>query len=236
MNDDELITLLRSAPEPAGPLDPSKVIAGAYRRRRLRVAAGGVVACAAVVAVAATGVVLGGGPARELPIAPPVASTPSPVLTPSARYTFRNTERPIATVPVTGEAPIAGHLFFATRGTRWAVISRAPGASPYEPFGWRKTVGNPNLADARQPGVQSVGAVQTSVFRGERVSTVVYTRGSEAWYGQVNRLAGIPGWIAVWADLKAASQAPGERVSVFAYSADGTLLARYGDAPEPLLR
>ncbi|GAA1537094.1 hypothetical protein [Kribbella lupini] len=238
MNDDELITLLRSEPGRSDPLDPATVISGARRRRRARMVGAGAVASFAVAVAAGAGVVLGGNQTHEVPIGPPaVASTPPPpVLTPSARFTFRNTRPPIGTVPAKGEVPMAEHLSFATKGTQWAVISRVPGEPAYEPFGWRRTVGNTNLGDGTAMGIQSAGGVSSSVFRSSRVSTVVYTRGREAWYGKVNRLATIPGWVAVWADLTTAEE-PGGQVSVFAYAADGTLIAQFpGGGQPPLVR
>jgi hypothetical protein len=234
MNDDELITLLRSEPGPVDPLDPATVISGA-RRRRARAVGVGAVASVAVVLAAGAGVVLGGHRTPETQfVPPPVASAPAPVLTPSARYTFHNAEPPVGTVPAKGEVRMSDHLSFATRGTQWAVISRVPGEPAYEPFGWRKTVGNSNIGDGTSPGIQSAGGVSSSVFRSNRVSTVVYTRGRDAWYGTVNRLAGIPGWVAVWADL---SEATGGEVAVFAYAADGTLVGQFpGGAESPLVR
>jgi hypothetical protein len=235
MNDDELITLLRSEPGPGAPLDPAKVISGARRRRRTRMAGAGVAASVAVVLAAGAGVVLGRDGTRETQfVPPPVASAPAPVLTPSARYTFHNTEPRIGTVPAKGEVRMSDHLSFATKGTQWAVISRVPGEPAYEPFGWRATVGNANIGDGSSLGIQTAGGVSSSVFRSNRVSTVVYTRGRDAWYGTVNRLAGIPGWVAVWVDL---SKATGGDVSVFAYAADGSPVGQFpGGAAQPLVR
>ncbi|MGC4936442.1 hypothetical protein [Kribbella sp. DT2] len=237
MNDDELITLLRSEGS-MDPLDPVKVISGARRRRRRARAVGvGAVASVAVVLAAGAGVVLGGNGTRETQfVPPPVASAPAPVLTPSARYTFHNAEPSIGTVPAKGEVRMTDRLSFVTRGTQWAVISRVPGEPVYEPFGWRKTVGNSNIGDGSSLGIQSAEGVSSSVFRSSRVSTVVYTQGRDAWYGTVNRLAGIPGWVAVWADRSEATGSGGQ-VSVFAYAADGTLVGQFpGGAAQPLVR
>ncbi|TDO33743.1 hypothetical protein EV643_1319 [Kribbella sp. VKM Ac-2527] len=155
----------------------------------------------------------------------------------ATKYVFQNERPEVGTLPAGGEVKIAEHLYFATRGTQWAVISRVPGEPEYEPFGWRRTVGNDNIGDGTSPGLQSVGPVTSSVFKNAKVSTVVYTRGNQAWYGKVYRLAGIPGWVESSADLTASDPEPkstpgpqGPDTSVFAYDAAGKLLAQFPDS------
>jgi hypothetical protein len=152
----------------------------------------------------------------------------------ATKYIFQNERPEVGTLPAGGEVKLADHLYFATRGTQWAVISRQPGEPEYEPFGWRRTIGNDNIGDGTSPGLQSVGLVTSSVFKNAKVSTVVYTRGDKAWYGKIYRLAGIPGWVESSADLTGGDPEPkstpgpqGPEVSIFAYDAAGKLLAQF---------
>ncbi|TWD80936.1 hypothetical protein FB561_2034 [Kribbella amoyensis] len=239
MNDEEIQTALRSTPADTDPLDPAKVIAGAHRRKRIRIVTTGAIASAAVVAVAAVTVATAG--TSSPPPEPAIAGTPStspstPVQ--SSRYQFQNEEPPVGTVPRDGETKIGQYTSVATKGEEWAVIVREPGQPAYEPFGWRRTMGNENLGDPTTPGLQSVGAIYTSVFRSPTATTVIYVDGTKAWYGKVNRLAGIPGWVQASVQLDAhPTTKPGAlppNVSVFAYDRTGKLVGRFGSAPDPL--
>ncbi|MFI5691902.1 hypothetical protein ACIA58_08690 [Kribbella sp. NPDC051586] len=213
-------------------LDPARVIAGARRRRRrgLLTAAA---ASAGVAGVAVVGLLVAQDPVA---VGPPVAATPSsvtPPVTPSvtpSRYVFQNTRPAVVSLAAGVEVKLGPYLSFKTKGTQWAVISRRPGEPVYEPFGWRQTVGNANIGDGADPGLQISGNVVTSVFRSQTAVTVVYTSGRKAWYGQVRRLAGIPGWVAATAALPAVPR------SVFAYDADGKLVGCLGDPKDDPLR
>jgi hypothetical protein len=209
-------------------LDPARVIAGARRRRRRGVLTAAA-ASAGVAGVAAVGLLVAQDPVA---VGPPVAATPSSV-TPSVtppRYVFQNTRPAVVPLAAGAEVKIGPYLSFKTKGTQWAVISRRPGEPAYEPFGWRQTVGNANIGDGADPGLQIADNVVTSVFRSETATTVVYTSGRKAWYGQIRRLAGIPGWVAATAAL------PVDAQSVFAYDADGKLVGCLGDPKDDPLR
>jgi hypothetical protein len=241
MNDDDIRAVLRSEPPQTQPLDPAKAIAGAHHRRRVRGVTAGLVASTAVVAVVAVGVVSSAGGSSQPPVAPPVSTTPTTELATKSVYAFQNDEPPVGTLPRDGETKIANHLYFATRGTQWAVISRVPGEPEFEPFGWRKTAGNDNIGDGRSPSMQTMGLVFSSVFRSDKARTVVYVQGRKAWYGKVYQLAGIPGWVQTSVELtggKAPEVTPGPKqngVSMFVYDQDGKLLVQYpGGAPDPL--
>jgi len=238
MNEQDIKAELAAVTTMSEPLDPARVIAGAHRRRRRGVAAG-VIASAGVTAAVAVGVLAGvgtGAGASDAPVA--TAPTPSVSTTPVSRhgYTFQNKRPAVGTLSAGAEVKIGAGLYFATRGTQWAVISRQPGESEFEPFGWRKTVGNPNLGDVTTPGVQGIGEVRSSVFKGPDAATVVYTLGRKAWYGKVYRLAGIPGWVQSSAKLSvpvgttpSSSRGAPDRVSVFVYDGAGKLLSASGD-------
>ncbi|MGC4936441.1 hypothetical protein [Kribbella sp. DT2] len=217
------------------------------------VAAAGVIAgTAALTGTNDTAVAGTPGPAAGAPAAPaPAPAAPAPAAAvPAARpaakpvpkatkFVFQNSRPSVGTLASGREVALGDHLFFTTRGTRWAVISRVPGEPAYEPFGWRRTVGNANIGDGTSPGIQSSGAVHSSVFKSARVSTVVYTLGRKAWYAKVYRLAGIPGWVESSARLTAEQQpgAKGAQASVFAYDASGRLIAKFGDAKgDPLAK
>jgi hypothetical protein len=215
MNDNDLRDLLQADPDELTPLDASRVIAGAHRRRRTRgvVAAG--LASAAVAAVAAgslfTATDQGGREPSALPLAgtsstpgtprttPPPMSGPSVASPRGSGYAFQNEPQAVGQLPANGSVRIAPSYLFQTRGTEWAVISQVPGEPRYEPFGWRATVGNANLGDGTDPSIQSIGAgkgiLVNSVFKGPQVATVVYTSGKKAWYAKVYRLGGISGWV-----------------------------------------
>ena len=241
MNDDDIRAVLRTEPPRTQPLDPAKVIAGAHHRRRVRGATAGLVASATVVAVVAVGVVSSAGGSSQPPVAPPVSTTPTTELATKSVYAFQNDEPPVGTLPRDSETKIADHLYFGTRGTKWAVISRFPGEPESEPFGWRSTVGNDNIGDGKTPSMQAMGNVFSSVFRSDKARTVVYVQGRKAWYGKVYRLAGIPGWVHTSVELtggKAPEVTPGptqNEVSMFVYDQNGKLLVQYpGGAPDPL--
>ncbi|MDX6235207.1 MAG: hypothetical protein QOG10_22 [Kribbellaceae bacterium] len=83
-----------------------------------------------------------------------------------------------------------------------------------------------------------VGLVFSSVFKSDKVSTVVYTRGKKAWYAKVYRLGGIPGWVESSVEMKGEQDAKGNvgpedpknpQVAVFVYDQHGTLLAQFPD-------
>ncbi|ADB29461.1 hypothetical protein Kfla_0337 [Kribbella flavida DSM 17836] len=212
------------------------------RSNRIQLLTTGVAAAAvAGVAIAATAFTggTGGTAAADTQVAAAgsaaaVAAAPSKKESKATKYTFQNKRPAVGTLAPGQQVKLGHHLSFTTRGTRWAVISRVPGEPQYEPFGWRRTVGNTNLGDGRALGLQSVGPVHSSVFRNERVSTVVYTLGGKAWYAKVYRLAGIPGWVQSSVVMSGAKQprpdAKGPGVSVFAYDAGGRLLGRFGNA------
>ncbi|WP_112241737.1 hypothetical protein [Kribbella monticola] len=272
MNDNDLRDLLQADPDELSPLDAAEVIAGAHRRRRTRgvVAAG--LASAAVAVVAAASLFTATDQGGHEPSALPVAGTPSsPAGTPSSTpptmsgpsvsaphgsgFAFQNKPQAIGQLPANGSVEIAPYYRFRTQGTQWTVITNVPGEPQGEPFGRRETVGNKNLGDGTDPGIQSAGAgaglLVSSVFKGPRVATVVYTSGKKAWYAKVYRLGGIPGWVqssAVIADpvtptstVTAGTQmtpAPpfGDEVSVFAYDSNGKLLASFGTGKDPLAK
>ncbi|TWD80937.1 hypothetical protein FB561_2035 [Kribbella amoyensis] len=228
------------------------------RQRTVRLVATGLAAAAVAGVMIATAAVTGtdqqavaGGPGtsaaqqvpqQDNPAGRVAAANPKPA--PKAtKYVFQNKRPAVGRLAAGAEVKIAPHLFFATKGTEWAVISRVPGEPAYEPFGWRRTLGNDNLGDPSTPGIQSVGPVVSSVFQSAEVSTVVYTRGSKAWYGKIYRLGGIPGWVQSSAQLTAdpaAKKSPGPQppaVSVFSYDAAGKLLSKFGDAKgDPLAK
>ena len=174
----------------------------------------------------------------------PQQQTAAPKKAPKATmYAFRNQRPEVGVLAAGAQVKIGEHLYFKTRGTQWAVISRVPGEPEYEPFGWRQTVGNDNIGDGTSPGVQGVGLLRSSVFKSSKAATVVYTVGQKAWYGKVYRLAGIPGWVessvtTTGVDTTTATPDPtGPSVSVFVYDAKGTLLTKFGDAKgDPLPR
>jgi hypothetical protein len=271
MNDNDLRDLLQADPDDLSPLDASQVIAGAHRRRRTRgvVAAG--LASAAVAAVVAGSLLTATDQGGREPSALPVAGTPSsattsgaPSSTPptmsgpsvsaprSSGFAFQNEPQSVGQLPANGSVRIAPYFLFRTRGTQWAVISQIPGEPQYEPFGWRATVDNANLGDGIDPGIQSVGSgtglLVNSVFKGPRVATVVYTRGTKAWYAKVYRLGGISGWVqssaviagpvtptTVTAGTQVTPAPPGgDDVSVFAYDGSGRLVASFGTGKDPL--
>ena len=236
MNDQDIQDALGAVTTATEPLDPARVIAGAQRRRR-RGAAVGVIASAGVAAAAVVGALAGVG-AGSGAVDAPVADVPSPSVTtspspPAVRngYVFQNTRPAVGTLAASGEVQTGTDLYFATRGTQWAVISRQSGQPEDEPFGWRKTVGDPNLGDPTSPGLQGVGEVRGSVFKSPKAATVVYTQGTEAWYGKIYRLAGIPGWV------ESSARIPGgmdpehsENASVFVYDQAGKLITKFGTA------
>ena len=167
----------------------------------------------------------GGTIVKSTTPAAPVKKAPK-----ATKYQFQNARPAVGTLAAGQEVKLGPGLYFKTKGTQWAVISRRPGEPAYEPFGWRQTVGNANIGDGADPGLQIADNVVTSVFRSETATTVVYTSGRKAWYGQIRRLAGIPGWVAATAAL------PVDAQSVFAYDADGKLVGCLGDPKDDPLR
>jgi hypothetical protein len=152
----------------------------------------------------------------------------------ATRYAFQNTRPTVGTLAAGAEAKVGPGLYFTTRGTKWALIERIPGQPGIEPFGWRRTVGDPNLGDPSSPGIQAADGVVSSVFKNPAAATVVYTQGHKAWYGKVYRLAGIPGWVESSAKVSlappAASGYDPMAVTVFVYDASGKLLSKFGSA------
>jgi hypothetical protein len=250
MNDNELRELLRTGPDEPSPLDASRVIAGAHRRRRTRMVLAAGITSLAVGAVVAGGISIFSAGGGGEPFGPPVAGQPSVTTnTTSARpqngFVFQNSPQAIGQLPANGSVRIAPHYSLKTRGTQWALISQVPGEPAYEPFGWRATVGNANLGDGTSPGIQSLGIggksqLVSSVFNCPEAATVVYTSGKRAWYAKVYRLGGIAGWVASSAVVTGSSTAgvtpgpKGEAVSVFAYDGQGDLLASFGGGKDPL--
>jgi hypothetical protein len=168
-----------------------------------------------------------------------------------SKYVFQNKPQAVGVLPANGSVEIATDVTLQTRGTQWALVSHAPGEEPYEPFGWRATVGNANLGDGTSPGIQSMGSgkavVANSVFRNSKVATVVYTRGDKAWYAKVYRLAGIPGWVESSAlvnvdpqpkqitagkTVKRVTGPDHNELAVFVYDAAGKLLKKFPDNAE----
>lgn len=182
-------------------------------------------------AAGAAGVAGGPGGTLAKPTTAPVKKTPK-----ASKYHFQNTRPAVGSLAAGQEVRIAPGLFFTTRGTQWAVISRQPGEPAYEPFGWRQTVGNSNIGDGTDPGMQSVGGAVSSVFKSSQAATVVYTVGSKAWYGKVYRLAGIPGWVESSAQVSPVNPESTVQRAVFVYDAQGKLLKRFGDGTDPLAR
>ncbi|MGY4771102.1 hypothetical protein ACXC9Q_29695 [Kribbella sp. CWNU-51] len=238
MNDQDIETALGAVTTASEPLDPARVIAGARRRRRRGVATG--VASAGVVAAVAVGVLAGWSrPAVEAPVAgvpaPPATTTPAPS-TPLNGYVFQNTKPAMSTLAAGAEVKVGSGLYFTTRGTKWALIERKMGQPESEPFGWRRTVGDPNLGDPTSPGIQSADGVVSSVFKSPEAATVVYTQGRKAWYAMLYRLAGIPGWVQSSAQVPVPAPAtpagPGtaqQAVAVFVYDGAGKLLTAFGN-------
>ncbi|ONI66805.1 hypothetical protein BWI15_26780 [Kribbella sp. ALI-6-A] len=158
------------------------------------------------------------------------------------KYSWQNKPQPVGRLAANGSVQIATDVTFRTDGTKWALVSHAPGEEPYEPFGRRATVGNDNIGDGTSPGIQSLGSGQdllgNSVFKNASAATVVYTSGRKAWYAKVYRLGGIPGWVQSSAVLNGAQTAKstpgpkGDQVAVFVYDAAGKLLARFPDKAE----
>jgi hypothetical protein len=158
------------------------------------------------------------------------------------KYVFQNKPQVVGTLAANGSFEVAADVTFRTDGTKWALVSHAPGEEPYEPFGWRATVGNDNLGDGSSPGIQTMGSGKTvlvnSVFKNKSAATVVYTSGKKAWYAKVYRLGGIAGWVessAVLNGAEPARQTPGakgDQVAVFVYDATGKLLDRFPDNAE----
>ncbi|WP_432945481.1 hypothetical protein ACQPXM_05665 [Kribbella sp. CA-253562] len=250
MNDNELRELLRPDPGEVSPLDASRVIAGAHRRRRTRAVLAAGITSLAVGAVVAGGLsVFSAGGGNE-PFSPPVAgessaATGTKAAGPQSGFVFQNAPQAIGQLPAGGSVRIAPHYSLKTRGTQWALVSQVPGEPAYEPFGWRGTVGDTNLGDGTSPGIQSLGIggksqLVSSVFKSPEAATVVYTSGQRAWYAKVYRLGGIDGWVASSAIVTGSSTAsvtPGptsDAVSVFAYDAQGDLVASFGGGKDPL--
>jgi hypothetical protein len=181
------------------------------------------------------------------------AATP-PKTVAKSKYVFQNKPQAVGRLAANGSVEIATDVTFRTRGTQWALISHVPGEEPYEPFGWRATIGNDNIGDGTSPGIQSMGAgkgvVANSVFKNKKVATVVYTRGNKAWYAKVYRLGGIPGWVEstalvspgkVQKQVSAGSSVTRvtgpdpDELAVFVYDAAGKLLKQFPDnAVNPL--
>jgi len=250
MNDNDLRDLLQVDPDELTPLDPSQVIAGAHRRRRTRGLLSAGIAAAAVAAVVAGSIQVAADRDGREPFAPPVAGTPNAgpsTSTPGdSPYVFQNKPQVVGQLPPNGSVAIGPHHLFKTRGTQWAVISQVPGEAEYEPFGWRATVGNDNIGDGTDPGIQSIGIgtaqLVSSVFNSPQAATVVYTAGQKAWYAKVYRLGGINGWVessALVTGAVASNATPGPKgfeVSVFVYDASGRLLTSFGRGKDPLPR
>jgi hypothetical protein len=248
MNDNDLRELLQADPDELTPLDASRVIAGAHRRRRTRGVLAAGIASAAVAAVVAGSIYTAADQDGREPFAPPVAGTPSaPRPSPGdSQYVFQNGPQVIGELPPNGSVRIAPYHLFKTSGTQWAVISQLPGEPETAPFGWWATVGNDNIGDGTDPGIQSTGVgkaqLVSSVFNSPRAATVIYTTGKKAWYAKVYRLGGITGWVessALVTGSAAVNATPGpegDEVSVFAYDADGKLLTSFGGGKDPLAK
>jgi hypothetical protein len=261
MNDEDLRDLLQADADELSPLDPSRVIAGAHRRRRTRgmVAAG--IASAAVAVVVAGGVYGTANQGGSEPFSPPIAGAPTVAPPkPSApkssaqQFVFQYQPQPIGSLPANGSVEIGTDVTLRTRGTEWALVSHVPGEEPYEPFGWRATIGNDNIGDGTDPGIQSLGSgkalLASSVFNCPKVATVVYTSGKKAWYAKIYRLGGIAGWVQSSALVTAPNSPttitagihvtpgppPGDELSVFAYDVTGKLLASFGGGKDPLAK
>jgi hypothetical protein len=234
-------------------------------RRALRLAVTGL-AAAAVAGVAVAGVVAGRSAGadpntRDPAVGAPAAATTSQAAavarqaTPRAvlrnGYRFQNQPQTVETLAAGQRVKIARYHTFQTRGTQWSVTSHQPREPSYEPFGWRATVGNSNLGNPGQPSLHgagsAVGLVFSSVFKSDKVSTVVYTRGKQAWYGKLYRLAGIPGWVQSSIEMKGEHSAGGKTgpesarhpaLAVFSYDKDGRLLSKFpaGAVGDPLAK
>lgn len=259
MNDNDLRDLLHADPDGLSPLDPSRVIAGARRRRRTRGVLAAGIASAAVAVVVAGGIYGTASQGGPEPFSPPVAGGPGIVppapnsSSQNSRYAFQNRPQAIGSLPVNGSVEIGTGVTFRTRGTQWVLVSHVPGEDAYEPFGWRATVGNDNIGDGTDPGIQSMGAgkaqLVSSVFNCPKAATVVYTKGTKAWYAKLYLLGGITGWVessalipvpaptgTIAAGKGVTPAVPGDEVSVFAYDANGKLLASFGGAKDPLAK
>jgi S-formylglutathione hydrolase FrmB len=170
----------------------------------------------------------------------PQAAVPRAVA--KGKYAFQNKPQAVGTLAANGSVGVGKGVTFQTRGTQWALVSQLPGEEPFEPFGWRATIGNDNIGDGTSPGIQSMGSgsavLANSVFNNKNAATVVYTSGKKAWYAKVYRLGGIPGWVessAVLTGAKTVRQTPGpkgDEVAVFVYDAGGKLLKRFPDNAE----
>lgn len=162
------------------------------------------------------------------------ATAPAKKAPKATKYRFQNTRPAVGTLAAGQEVKLGPGLYFKTKGTQWAVISRKPGEPAYEPFGWRQTVGNANIGDGTDPGMQSVGGTVSSVFKSSQAATVVYTVGTKAWYGKIYRLAGIPGWVESSAQVTPLTPQNSRSNGVFVYDAHGKLLSRFGGGADPL--
>jgi hypothetical protein len=208
-------------------------------------------AVAGVAGITITGAAIAGtgkpAAGAELPAAAAVPNAAVPKagaakVVAKSKYAFQNKPQTVGTLAANGSVEIAAEVTFRTRGTQWALISHVPGEEPFEPFGWRATVGNDNIGDGTSPGIQSMGSghaiLANSVFNNKNAATVVYTSGTKAWYAKVYRLGGIAGWVessAVLNGAKTVRQTPGpkgDEVAVFVYDADGKLLKRFPDNAE----
>ena len=168
-----------------------------------------------------------------------------------SKYAFQNKPQVVGKLPANGSVEVGTDVTFRTRGTQWALVSHLPGEEPYEPFGWRATIGNDNIGDGTSPGIQSMGSgkgvLANSVFKNQKVATVVYTRGKKAWYAKIYRLGGIPGWVESNAVVspesgprqvtagKSVTKVTGplpDQLAVFAYDASGKLLKQFPDNAE----
>lgn len=122
MNDDELREALR-APGGIEPLDPANVIAGAHRRRKRGMAAGGA-AAVAVLAVVAVSVIAGTRPSGS-----PVVERPTPsVSTPKATRTTPQGPN-VATLVAQCKAELRVHdLALGPKAAKQALLSSADGS------------------------------------------------------------------------------------------------------------
>jgi len=173
----------------------------------------------------------GGTIVKSTTPAAPVKKAPK-----ATKYQFQNARPAVGTLAAGQEVKLGPGLYFKTKGTQWAVISRQPGEPAYEPFGWRQTVGNANIGDGTDPGMQSVGGTVSSVFKSSQAATVVYTVGAKAWYGKIYRLAGITGWVESSAQVTPLTPQNSRSNGVFVYDAQGKLLKRFGGGADPLAR
>lgn len=219
-------------------------------RRIMQLAVAGVavaaVAGAAIVgsAVARTGKQTAQTPdTSSVPAAVPAAApaTVAPKAVTKNGYTFQNERQPPATLLAGVAAQVGINHWLQTKGSTWALLSQLPGQPRTALFGWQATKMDDISGATLLMDGSKAGAVLASMFRTDRITTVVYAQGKKAWYGKVYKLAGVPGLTAAGVELKGISYVgsvagPADpSVAVYAYDKNGKLVSQFqGTKADPL--